>query len=80
MVAHHQRYSSSDHSVRFKPHTTLNKSVYMLLSLLFKELRDSSWWSEFSYDKLLLGLAQEVTTIKMLSVIVRENRAELRKP
>ena len=36
----------------------LNKSFFFS-----KELQGTSWWSEFAYEKLLVGLAKEVTRV-----------------
>jgi len=33
----------------------------VLGSKRYKNLQGTSWWSEFAFEKLLLGLAKEVT-------------------
>lgn len=31
------------------------------IMFFFKDLQGTSWWSEFAFERLLLGLAKEVT-------------------
>lgn len=47
-------YSVSE-AVAFAPFDWL-----LLGSKRYKDLRESSWWSDFNYDRLLLGMAQEL--------------------
>lgn len=39
------------------------KSYHVLEEVFsfLKDLRESSWWSDFNYDGLLLGMAEEVS-------------------